>query len=343
MLRSLKSALSSDHTGTDIFGRVYTLEELIAIYLRELRERVEAEAGEPVDSVVLGRPVAFVDSGTEADNQRAEDRLRRAAEMAGFHEVAFELEPVAAALHYELSLEGPQSVVVFDFGGGTLDITVMRVGDPAERQIFSTGGVGIAGDAFDQRIIERLLLDHFGRGTTWGEDQAPFPDKYTDPLVHWQTILQLNRPETFDFLRLARLTSSHPERIVALESLLMNNYAMRLVDEVERAKIALSSDYFAAIQLSGEDIDVWQPITRSQFEALIVDAVRRIEACLLDTVERSGLGVDEIDAVVRTGGSAQIPCFIEMMGRIFGPEKVVLSSVFSGVTAGLAIRAEEGI
>jgi hypothetical chaperone protein len=340
LLRSLKSALSSDHTGTDIFGHVYTLEELIAIYLRALRERVGAELGREVEGVVLGRPVTFVDSGTEADNQRAEDRLRRAAEMAGFREVTFELEPVAAALHYELTVQEPQNVVVFDFGGGTLDITVMRVGgDSAGRQIFSTGGVGIAGDVFDQRIIERLLLDHFGRGTTWGDDEAPFPDQYTDPLVHWQTILLLNRPETFDFLRRARLTSSHPERLQALESLLMNNYAMRMVDQVEQAKIALSSDHFATIQLTGEDIDIWQPITRSQFETFIADALRRIEACLLDTVERSGLDVDEIDAVVRTGGSAQIPCFIEMMERIFGSEKVVLSSVFSGVTSGLAIRA----
>jgi hypothetical chaperone protein len=231
---------------------------------------------------------------------------------------------------------------VFDFGGGTLDITVMRVGgDSAERQIFATGGVGIAGDAFDQRIIERLLLDHFGRGSTWGEDDAPFPDQYTDPLVHWQTIPELNRPETFDFLRAARLSSSHPERIAALESLLMNNYAMRMVDEVERAKIALSSDYFAAIQLAGEDIDVWQPVTRSQFETFIADAVRRVEACLLDTVERSGLDVDKIDAVVRTGGSAQIPRFVEMLACVFGPQKVVLSSVFSSVTSGLAIRAGE--
>jgi hypothetical chaperone protein len=342
LLRSLKSALSSDHAGTDVFGRTYTLEELIAIYLRALRERVEAETGEPVEGVVLGRPVTFVDSSTEADDRRAEDRLRRAAEMAGFSEVIFELEPVAAALHYELTVGEPQNVVVFDFGGGTLDITVMRLGgDPAERRILSTGGVGIAGDAFDQRIIERLLLDHFGRGTTWGEDDAPFPGQYTDPLAHWQTILQLNRPETFDFIRRARLTSSHPERLQALESLLMNNYAMRMVAQVEQAKIALSSTRFATIQLTGEDIDVWQPVTRSQFETFIADAVRRIEACLLDTVERSGLGVDEIDAVVRTGGSAQIPCFVEMLARIFGSQKVVLSSVFSGVTSGLAIRAGE--
>jgi hypothetical chaperone protein len=133
--------------------------------------------------------------------------------------------------------------------------------------------------------------------------------------------------------------SSHPACVRALESLLINNYAIRMIDQVERAKIALSTAHFAVIQLCGEDLDVWQPLTRSQFEALIADAVRRIETCLLETLERSGLEDGEINAVVRTGGSAQIPCFIEMMGRIFGPDKVVLSDVFSGVTAGLAIRA----
>ena len=142
-------------------------------------------------------------------------------------------------------------------------------------------------------------------------------------------------------MQLAQITGSHPSRVRALESLLVNNHAIRMIDEVERAKIALSAAHFAAIRLEGEDIGVWQPLTRSQFEALIAEPARRIETCLLDTLARSGLDAGEIDAVVRTGGSAQIPCFIEMMGRIFGPEKVVLSSVFGGVTAGLAIRAHE--
>ena len=366
LLYSLKSELSSSYKGTTIFGRYYELEELIAIYLREVRRRVEAETGQAVDGVVLGRPVNFAGSGAEADNQRAENRLRRAAEMAGFRDVVFELEPVAAALHYELTAEKPQNVVVFDFGGGTLDVTVMRIGEgepgpalssalsrvegEAEglRQVFATGGVGIAGDAFDQRIIEGLLLDHFGRGSTvrlsahdeaGGDETAPFPSQYTDALVNWQTIPELNRPETLHFLQLAQLTGSHPARVRALESLLVDNHAVRLIDAVERAKVALSTARFTLIRLASENINVWQPLTRSQFEALIADATRRIEACLLDTLERSGLQADEIDTVVRTGGSAQIPCFIEMMGRIFGPETVVLSDVFSGVTAGLAVRA----
>jgi len=348
LLRSLKSGLATSYEGTMIFGRYYELEELIALYLREIRRRVEAETGQAVEGMVLGRPVNFGGSSGEADNQRAEGRLRRAAEKAGFRDVTFELEPVAAALHYELTTSKPQNVVVFDFGGGTLDVTVMRIGEPGRRQTFATGGVGLAGDSFDQRSIEALLLDHFGRGSTIrltahgeaGDKEAtPFPSQYTAALVNWQAIPELNLPETLHFLQLAQINGSHPARVRALESLLVNNYATRLFDEVERAKIALSSASFAIVRLTGEDIDVWQPLTRSQFESLIAEETHRIEVCLLDTLERSGLRPGEIDAVVRTGGSAQIPCFIEMLGRIFDPDKVVLSDVFSGVTAGLAIRA----
>ena len=339
LLRSLKSALATGYDGTTIFGRYYRLEDLIALYLCQLRERVEGELGGPVDGVVMGRPVRFAGSEGNAGDQRAERRLRDAAGLAGFRDVAFELEPVAAALHYELTVGEPQNVVVLDFGGGTLDVTVMRIGEPGRRQIYATGGLGIAGDAFDRRIMAGLMLDHFGRGTTWGEDDAPFPRVYSDALLDWQTIPELTQPETLNFLQFAQSTGSHPARVRALESLLLNNQAMRLVDQVEQAKVALSSAHFTLMRLTGEDINVWQPLTRSQFEALITDATRRVEACLLGTLARSGLDAEEIDTVVRTGGSAQIPCFVALLARVFGPQRVVLSDVFSGVTAGLAVRA----
>ena len=349
LLRSLKSGLATPHQGTTLFDRYYELEDLIALYLRMVRERVEREAGEPVHGVVLGRPVHFEGSSgrQKTYDRRAEERLRRAALAAGYGEVAFELEPVAAALHYEQTVDGPQNVVVFDFGGGTLDITVMRVGGRAGernltasvgRRLYATGGLAIAGDVFDQAIIEGLLLEHFGRGSTWGEEQMPFPDRYTEALIHWQTVPELSRPETLRFLQNAQLSGSHPTRVRALQSLLAHNYALHLVDEVEGAKIALSSAPFALIRLSGQDLDVWQPVTRTQFEALIAGAAQRVEACLVEAVERSGLRPDQIDAVVRTGGSAQIPLFVEMLERLY-PGKVVQADVFSSVAAGLAIRA----
>lgn len=339
LLRSLKSELAGSYAGTRIFRRSYTLEELIAVFLGEIRRRVEEESGQVVDGVVLGRPVNFVGSQQTQSNQRAEQRLRQAAEMAGFRHVAFELEPVAAALHYELIAGHPQNVVVFDFGGGTLDITVMHIGGPDERQVFATGGVGIAGDALDRRIVERLLLDHFGRGSTWGEENIPFPSQFTEAVLNWQTIMELYQPETLRFLRRVQASSSHPSRVRALESLIVNDEGVRLFDAVEQTKIDLSAANFGLIRLTGEEIEIWQPITRSQFEAIIGEEIRQIRTCLLDTIQRSGLELCQIDAVVRTGGSSQIPGFIRMLEEIFGADKVLLSEVFSGVTAGLAIRA----
>jgi hypothetical chaperone protein len=349
LLRSLKSGLATPHEGTTIFGRFYQLEDLIAVFLRNIRERVEAEAGQAVEGVVMGRPVHFEGSSGRQDeyDRRAEERLRRAALSAGFPEVRFALEPVAAALHYERRIRAPQNVLVFDFGGGTLDITVMRVGEPGARAVYANGGLAIAGDAFDQAIIEGLLLEHFGRGTTWGEDRAlgasasRFPDHYTDALVQWQNVPALSRPDTIRFLQTARRTSNHPDRLRALESLLTNNYAVHMVDEVEGCKIELSDRPFGQIRLEGKDLDLWQPVTRTQFETLIAGHARQIEGCVTDTVQRSGLGYDRIDAVVRTGGSAQIPLFVAMLERLFGPEKVVQADVFNSVTAGLAIRAAQ--
>jgi hypothetical chaperone protein len=211
------------------------------------------------------------------------------------------------------------------------------------QQVYAVGGVGIAGDVFDRRIIQGTLLGHFGRGTTWGDapDVEQFPDAYTDALTNWQTVLELNQPDTLRFLRWVQTTSSHPTRVHALESLLVNNYIALLFDEAERTKIELSDRSFCPIRVHGQGIHIWQPLTRTQFEQLIAESAAKIEACLLDTLSRSGLRAAQVDAVVRTGGSAQVPLFVRMLERIFSPEKVVLTDVFGSVTAGLAIRAAQ--
>lgn len=339
LLHSLKSGLASNLKEISIFGRSYLLEELIAIFLKTLIQRIEKQTGKLVEGIVMGRPVHFVESGGEQDDLRAQERLRLAAELAGISDVQFELEPVAAALYFELAMNQPKNALVFDLGGGTLDMTVLRLGEPDNRRIYAAGGVGIAGDTFDKRILEGLLLDHFGRNSTWGPDAVPFPNHYTDALLNWQTIPEMIKPETLQFLHRVRQTSSHPRQIRSLESLLANNYAIQLFDEVERAKIALSSSFMDRIQLTGQDIDVWQPITRTQFESLIGKEMDTIRACLQDTIDRSGLNAADIQVAIRTGGSSQIPCIIRMLEEIFGAGNVITSDFFTSVSAGLAIRA----
>ena len=163
LLQYLKTALRKDgYAGTQIFERYYTVGDLAKTYLDLLKQRAEAALGEPIDAVTLGRPVKFSESPEQ--DHKAQETLRQAAHEAGFKEVDFELEPIAAALDYEQSMTRPQNVIIFDFGGGTLDIAVMRLGDPHRREVYASGGVDIAGSDFDRAIIEKRMLPHFGYG-----------------------------------------------------------------------------------------------------------------------------------------------------------------------------------
>jgi hypothetical chaperone protein len=339
LFQSLKSGLKeASFSATSVFGRRYALEELIALYLEQVRGRARTLVGQEVRQVVLGRPVNF--GADPALNEMAEGRLRTAAELAGFEDIVFELEPLAAALAYERSVDRPQNILVFDFGGGTLDLTVARVGG-TRREVLATGGIDIAGDIFDREIIRYRLQEHFGQGTTMGERGLPFPAHLTEALTHWQEIPALSTPKILRLLDEAQRTGNHPARIRALESLVVNNYGFALFDAVERGKRELSEAYSAVIRLQAKDIDIWQMLTRAQFELVIAGHRREIAERVRDTVQRSGLKTGEIDAVVRTGGSSQIPCFIALLAEQFGPDKLRLENTFSGVTAGLAIRAWE--
>src|SRR5579859_7999545 len=344
LLRSLKSALATSYTGTAIFERRYTLEELIALYLRAMRERASELLGQEVTEVVLGRPVHFVSAEEDADDEQAEGRLRKAATLAGFSSVDFEFEPIAAAKHYAQSVQRPQNILVYDFGGGTLDLTVMRVtpGQSAEAaDIRAIGGVGIAGDRFDQRIVERTLLRHFGSDVTWGDKSLPVPQHLIEQITAWEGLASLATTETRSFIQKMQAACSVPARLYALESLIFNFYGFALFETVEGVKRQLSDSPFEAIQFSGTDIDIWQMITRSQFEAMIRAEWRAIRDAVLDVTRRSGFAPEEIDAVVRTGGSSSIPVFLDLLGETFGPEKLVTEDLFTGVTAGLGISAWE--
>jgi hypothetical chaperone protein len=289
--------------------------------------------------VVLGRPVHFVDAETPEQDKLAENRLREAAMIAGFERVEFEFEPVAAAAHYALSVTDPQTILVYDFGGGTLDLTVMKVAPGKMPEILAIGGVGIAGDRFDQRMVEGALLPHFGSTITWGDKNLPMPRNFIEQITAWEGLPALATLESQAFLHRVQANCSAPSRIYALESLIFNYYGFAMFETVEQTKRRLSSAYFDALHFTGEDIDVWQPITRSQFENYTREEWRRIREEVLATVARSGIEPAQIDAVVRTGGSSSIPVSLGMLAELFGAEKLVTEDLFTGVTAGLGIRA----
>lgn len=341
LLQYLKTILrragaAESYTGTQVFERYYEVTDLVGAYLGALKSRAEALLGEPVTGVTLGRPVRF--SADPAADRQAEETLRQAALLAGFEEVDFELEPVAAALFYEQSLDRPQNTLIFDFGGGTLDIAIMRLGDSRQRQVFASGGIGIAGSDFDRTIIQKRLLPHFGAGAV---QHQPEIQGLIQVVPDWIALPELSTPQNRYNLEAAIQNGIAPARLRSLKALIFNDLAFSFYNQVEAAKIALSDAGAAVIALNSGDIDLWELFTRTQFEKDIGEHREQIEKVVLDTVAASGLEPGQIDAVVKTGGSSSIPAFSRMLVSIFGAEKVKVSNTFSSVVAGLAIRASQ--
>lgn len=335
LLQYLKTALRKDgYNGTQIFERYYTVGNLAKTYLGLLKQRAEDVLGEPVEAVTLGRPVKFSESPEQ--DHKAQQTLRQAAHEAGFKEVDFEFEPIAAALDYEQTLTQPQNVVIFDFGGGTLDIAVMRLGDAKQRKVYASGGVDIAGSDFDRAIIEKRMLSHFGFG------QVKHHPEIMD-MIHaipdWMALPELGTPINRNIIEKAIHAGVAPVRLKALESLIYNDLAFTFYNRVEAGKIALSNDGATIITLEDKEIALWELYTRHQFETDIYHYLVDVEKVLMDTISRSGLEIKDIDAVVKTGGSSSIPLFTGMLTGIFGRKKVKQSNAFTSVLAGLAIKA----
>ena len=335
LLQYIKTALrKGNYPGTQVFDRYYTLGDLITAYLGELKQRAEALLHELVTGVVLGRPVHF--SSNPDQDRAAQETLRQAAYEAGFQEVDFELEPLAAALYYELAMERPQNALIFDFGGGTLDVTIMRLGSQMDRRVYASGGIGVAGSDFDQAIIENRLVAHFGKGQP---GLAPEIVELIQAVSDWSALPDWSTPRVLASLDSAIRQGKTPARLQALKSLVFNDLAFSFYDAVEKGKIDLSSQGVTVIGLKDTDLDVWELYTRSQFEKDIQAYQVQIEDMLLNVLGESGLEPEEVDVVVKTGGSSSIPLFVEMLNAVFGPQRVKTSDVFNSVSAGLAIKA----
>ncbi len=325
-----------EYVGTVIGQNFFPIESMVALYMTVVKRRAERILGRELREVVLGRPVHFA---FDPEHDRlAQERLLRGAFDAGYERVYLEREPIAAAYDYASRAEGRQNILVFDFGGGTLDITVMRI-DGSQREVLATGGVPIAGDVFDQRLVRAKLPRHFGEGSTYGPRKMPSPLWIYDLFSNWQTILELQSPQNMQLLREIEQGSSRPAEIRGLISLVAGNHGLRMFDAVEQTKRDLSQRYGSMIRLKGPEFSVLELVTRQEFEHIIRGEVFAIEKELDETMSASGLKAEELDAVIRTGGSAQIPIFQQMLQRKFGAEKLQALDTFSSVTAGLGIIA----
>lgn len=340
LFQSLKTGLRDrSFTRTNVFGTYYTLEELIAIVLRLIYERIEAGTGEKISGMVVGRPVHY--SSNPQLDQLAFERMQAACGLAGLPAVSFLEEPTAAALSYARDARGEQKVLVFDFGGGTLDVTIMRLDGKGGREFLATDGVPVGGDLLDQRIVMGRLLRHFGEGATLGPRRLPFPNHVLEHLSEWQTITDLTQPKYLDIIDEAIVIGDRPKELKALRSLVRQNYGLPMYEAVERSKVRLSEEPEAALRMHMGEINFEERIPRWDFERLIGPDVRTVEACIDRALSAAQLTPNDIDVVLRTGGSSRIPRFVRMLNDKFGAEKLQEMDVFTGVASGLAVAAWE--
>lgn len=347
LIQSIKTFLATESfEQTWINDRYWRLEDLIAVIFRHVHAAIRGLTDDEEVALVMGRPAIYVDRPER--EALAHERLRRAAQLAGFFDIQFQFEPVAAGLAYEATLERPELAFIADLGGGTSDFTVMRLGagtrGDRREDILASGGVQVAGDSFNSRVMTQKLAKHFGDGTTFRSMEGRemrFPKHLVHQLGRWHEVSFLRGPRTRDQLERIKWTSSDPKRIEALEEFVEGNYAFFLFQEIEEAKSRLSASEEAVIRFDKYDIHIEEPMTRAEFEGLIAPDQAQIERCMRAVLERSGCRPSDIGALFMTGGSAQIPAIRSMFAREFGEEKLRSQDYLTSVAYGLGVVARD--
>lgn len=351
-IQSTKSWLASrSFEATDIFGKRWRLEELIAEVIGMLRDAVEPHRAGPV-RVVSGRPVQFARADDQADDAYAENRLREALRLAGFDDVTFELEPIGAAWHYAHGLDHDELVLIGDFGGGTSDFTLVRVGPSAwtggratrREAVLGAGGVGLAGDAFDAAIIRNVIAPAFGKGsnqrTAFGR-LFPLPGWVFVHLERWHQLSMLGVPSSVRRLKGILREAEQPELFGALVHVVENDLGFQLYRSVQAAKAELSRGDRARLVFVDEDVCVDAAIERAEFERWIAPELAEMQGAVSRLLEDTGIAPDQIDRVFLTGGSSFVPAVRGLFADRFGAHKLASGDELTSVARGLALSGLE--
>ncbi|GLS15971.1 Hsp70 family protein [Hydrogenophaga electricum] len=346
LMRSLKSLLGSPliHESTEVNHRSVSFLEIVTTFLAELRERAAQSLGSAPQRVVMGRPVHFVDDDADRD-AAAQQSLLEAAQAAGFGEVHFQLEPIAAALDHERRLSHESLVLIADIGGGTSDFTVVRLGpqrmarpDRAD-DVLATTGVHIGGTDFDQRLSLEQVMPLMGYRHL-GPQGREVPSRIFFDLSTWHLIQWQYQPRAISQAQALRVNYRDARLHERLMRVLRERHGHHIAHEVEQAKIRASmTSADTTINLSIVEAALTAPLGAAALRDHLDGLLARTVACARECVQRAGLGERRPDAIYLTGGSSALRPFQQALGAAFPGVPLIEGDLFGGVASGLVYCA----
>jgi hypothetical chaperone protein len=345
LMRGLKSTLGSNliDERTAVGSRAVSFKEVLTRFFKHMTEALRAQA-QGADRVVLGRPVHFVD-GDAAGDAKAQGVLEEIARAQGFRDVAFQYEPIAAALQYEQGIAREELVLIVDIGGGTSDFSVVRVSPERARaadraaDILANDGIRVGGTDFDRVLSLAEVMPHLGYKATTKGGKGLMPNHYYLDLATWHRINMLYTQRCLADLKAFRREVDRPELLDRMMKVVADKQGHAVAMAVEAAKISLSDQDVVRLQLSALTGGPNPMLQREGFEAAVVELVARIQGMLGSVLAQAGVGVADIGTVFMTGGSSGLPILRHAVQAGLPGIAISTGDMLGSVGTGLALDA----
>ena len=344
-IQSFKSyAASPLFTATTILGRRYQFEDMLSAFLLQLRAHGGKALADAPRRVIVGRPVRFV--GAQPDPELALARYETAFRRLGFEEIRYAYEPVAAAFFFARRLAADATVLVADFGGGTSDFSIIRfgrAGGALTANPLGQAGLGLAGDAFDYRIIDNLVSPALGKGSSYRDfaNILPIPNRYYSAFARWEQLALLRASREMRDIRGLVRKALEPDKIAGLIEVLDGEHGYRLYRAVSGLKETLSAREAARFSFQAGSVSIEQDVARTDFEGWIAPELAAIAGAVDEALASAELGPAGVDRVFLTGGSSFVPAVRRIFAERFGEARLESGAELESIAAGLALMGAE--
>ncbi len=348
LMRGLKSTLGSAlaEEKTRVGNRMLSFQDIIGQFFGHMKAHLMAQTGAGPDAfaLVLGRPVHFVDGDVAAD-VAAQEVLAKIARTQGFDQIAFQYEPIAAALQYEQGITREELVLIVDIGGGTSDFSIVRVSpdraNKADRQddILANDGIRVGGTDFDRLLSLAAVMPQLGFGSEKQSAKGPMPRHYYTDLATWHRINQLYSDKALADLRALRRLAMRPDLLDRMIRVVEKRHGHSLAMASEAAKIMLTEADEAILRIAPFTKGPNVRVRRAGFERVVAAPVERIRGLLADVLRQAGLRAEDIGTVFMTGGSSSLPVLRASVQAILPGVPIATGDHLGSVGTGLALDA----